>query len=65
METDLVSPIPQIRFNPAHLVINYAPVESNSRSVRLWIPASMLFTLRIAVIATSVCIRSTISILSR
>ena len=40
METDLVSPIPQIGFNLEHLVINYAPVEFNSRSVRLWVPAS-------------------------
>jgi tetratricopeptide (TPR) repeat protein len=40
METDLVSPIPQIDFNLEHLVINYAPVEFKSRSVRLWVPAS-------------------------
>jgi hypothetical protein len=40
METDLVSPIPQIGVNLEHLVINYAPVEFNSRSVRLWVPAS-------------------------
>jgi len=40
METDLVSPIPQIDFNLEHLVINYAPVEFNSRSVRLWVPAN-------------------------
>jgi len=40
METDLVAPIPQIAFNLEHLVINYAPVEFNSRSVRLWVPAS-------------------------
>jgi tetratricopeptide (TPR) repeat protein len=40
METDLVSPMPQIDFNLEHLVINYAPLEFNSRSVRLWVPAS-------------------------
>jgi tetratricopeptide (TPR) repeat protein len=40
METDLVSPIPQINFNLEHVVINYAPVEFKSHSVRLWVPAS-------------------------
>jgi tetratricopeptide (TPR) repeat protein len=40
METDLVSPIPQIDFNLEHLVISYAPVEFKSHSVRLWVPAS-------------------------
>jgi len=40
METDLVSPIPQIDFNLEHLVISYAPVEFKSHSIRLWVPAS-------------------------
>ncbi|HMK23548.1 MAG TPA: hypothetical protein VK466_14525, partial [Terriglobales bacterium] len=40
METDLVSPLPQVDFNLEHLVINYAPVEFKSHSVRLWVPAS-------------------------
>jgi tetratricopeptide (TPR) repeat protein len=40
METDLASPIPQIDFNLEHLVINYAPVEFKSHSVRLWVPAT-------------------------
>jgi tetratricopeptide (TPR) repeat protein len=40
METDLASPIPQIDFNLEHLVINYAPVEFKSHSVRLWVPAA-------------------------
>jgi tetratricopeptide (TPR) repeat protein len=40
METDLASRIPQVDFNLEHLVINYAPVEFKSHSVRLWVPAT-------------------------
>jgi tetratricopeptide (TPR) repeat protein len=40
IETDLASPIPQIRFGLEHLVINYAPVEFKNHSVRLWLPES-------------------------
>ena len=40
METDLASRIPQIDFNLEHLVIDYAPLEFKTRSVRLWVPQS-------------------------
>jgi len=40
IETDLASRIPQIDFNLEHLVIDYAPLEFKTRSVRLWVPQS-------------------------
>jgi tetratricopeptide (TPR) repeat protein len=40
IETDLVSPIPQIDLQTEHLVIVYAPVEFQKGHVRLWLPAS-------------------------
>jgi hypothetical protein len=41
IETDLVSPIPQIDLQMEHLVIIYAPVEFQKGHVRLWLPASV------------------------
>jgi hypothetical protein len=38
IETDLVSPIPQIDLQLEHQVIVYAPVEFQKRHVRLWLP---------------------------
>ena len=40
IETDLASRIPQIDFNLEHLVIDYAPLEFKTHSVRLWVPQS-------------------------
>ena len=40
METDLASPITQIGFSLEHLVIDYAPLEFKTRSIRLWVPQS-------------------------
>lgn len=40
IETDLVSPIPQIDLRVEHLAITYAPVEFQKRHVRLWLPES-------------------------
>jgi tetratricopeptide (TPR) repeat protein len=40
IETDLVSPIPQIDLQVEHLVIAYAPVDFQKRHVRLWLPES-------------------------
>jgi tetratricopeptide (TPR) repeat protein len=40
IETDLVSPIPQIDLQMEHLVIVYAPVDFQKGHVRLWLPAS-------------------------
>lgn len=38
IETDLVSPIPEIDLQLEHMVIDYAPVEFPKRQVRLWLP---------------------------
>jgi hypothetical protein len=38
IETDLVSPIPQINLQLVHTVIDYAPVEFPRRQARLWLP---------------------------
>jgi tetratricopeptide (TPR) repeat protein len=40
LETDLVSPIPQIDLQRLHQVINYAPVEFQDHHIRLWLPQS-------------------------
>jgi hypothetical protein len=40
LETDLVSPVPQIGLKLEHLVIGYAAVEFQRRPVRLWLPES-------------------------
>jgi hypothetical protein len=40
IETDLVSPIPEIGLQLEHLVIGYAPVEFQKHQVRLWLPES-------------------------
>jgi hypothetical protein len=40
IETDLVSPIPQIDLKVEHLTISYAPVDFQKRHVRLWLPES-------------------------
>jgi Tfp pilus assembly protein PilF len=40
IETDLLSPIPQINLQLEHMVIDYAPVEFPTRQVRLWLPRS-------------------------
>jgi hypothetical protein len=38
LETDLVSPIPQIELQVEHLEITYAPVEFRNRNLQLWLP---------------------------
>jgi len=38
IETDLVSPIPQVNLEREHLVISYAPVEFQNHQLRLWLP---------------------------
>jgi tetratricopeptide (TPR) repeat protein len=40
IETDLVSPIPQIDLQLEHMVIDYAPVEFEKRHAELWLPQS-------------------------
>jgi len=40
LETDLVSPIPQIDLQLEHLIVGYAPVEFPKHHVRLWLPES-------------------------
>jgi hypothetical protein len=40
IETDLLSPIPQIDLQLEHMVIDYAPVEFPNRQTRLWLPRS-------------------------
>jgi tetratricopeptide (TPR) repeat protein len=40
IETDLVSPMEQIKLRREHLVITYAPVEFSSRHIQLWLPQS-------------------------
>lgn len=40
IETDLVSPIPQIGLQLEHQIIVYAPVEFQKNHVRLWLPQS-------------------------
>ena len=40
IETDLISPIPQIDLQLEHMVIDYSPVEFPTRQVRLWLPRS-------------------------
>jgi tetratricopeptide (TPR) repeat protein len=40
VETDLVSPIPQIDLQVEHVTISYAPVDFQNRHVRLWLPES-------------------------
>lgn len=38
LETDLVSPLPQIALQMEHMQIAYAPVEFKKRKLRLWLP---------------------------
>ena len=38
LETDLVSPLPQIALQMEHMRIAYAPVEFKKRKLRLWLP---------------------------
>jgi len=40
IETDLVSPLPEIDLQRDHLAIAYAPVDFEKRHVRLWLPES-------------------------
>jgi hypothetical protein len=40
IETDLVSPLPEIDLQVEHLAIGYAPVEFQKRHVQLWLPES-------------------------
>ncbi len=40
IETDLVSPIPQIELQLEHMVIEYAPIDFSARQERLWLPKS-------------------------
>ena len=65
METDLVSPIPQINFNLEHLVINYAPVKFRATLCACGSLPVRLSTLRIVGIATSAFTHLTISTFSR
>ena len=48
LETDLVTPIPQIRLQREHLDIAYAPVEFDKPKLRIWLPerASIEITYR-------------------
>ena len=38
LETDLVSPLPEIALGMEHMQIAYAPVEFKKRNLRLWLP---------------------------
>ena len=38
IETDLISPVPQIDLQLEHLVIGYAPVQFQKRPIQLWLP---------------------------
>jgi len=38
LETDLVSPLPQIALQMEHMQIAYAPVQFKKRNLRLWLP---------------------------
>jgi hypothetical protein len=40
LDTDLVSPVPQIDLQLLHQVISYAPVEFQDHHIRLWLPQS-------------------------
>ena len=40
VETDLLSPIPQVDLQLEHMIIDYAPVEFNKGQARLWLPES-------------------------
>jgi tetratricopeptide (TPR) repeat protein len=40
LETDLVSPVPQIPLNAEHISIQYAPVQFHSSKKELWLPQS-------------------------
>ncbi|HLV88799.1 MAG TPA: tetratricopeptide repeat protein [Candidatus Sulfotelmatobacter sp.] len=40
IETDLMSPIPQINLELEHQIIDYGPVEFPKKQVRLWLPES-------------------------
>jgi hypothetical protein len=40
LETDLVSPMEEIKLQREHLVITYAPVEFSGRHIQLWLPES-------------------------
>src|SRR5581483_5444859 len=40
IETDLVAPVPKIDLQLEHFLVSYAPVDFESRHVRLWLPQS-------------------------
>src|SRR6267154_1158050 len=40
LETDIVSPIPQIQLKAEHISVEYAPVKFLSRQTQLWLPES-------------------------
>ena len=40
IETDLLEPVPAIRLEKEHLVIEYRPVKFQKRNVQLWLPAT-------------------------
>jgi hypothetical protein len=40
LETDLVSPIPEIRLAAEHTFIEYGPVSFRDRKVEMWLPQS-------------------------
>jgi tetratricopeptide (TPR) repeat protein len=40
LETDLVSPVPQIQLRAEHISVEYAPVKFASRHTQLWLPES-------------------------
>jgi tetratricopeptide (TPR) repeat protein len=40
LETDIVSPIPQIQLKAEHISVEYAPVKFSSHKTQLWLPES-------------------------
>jgi tetratricopeptide (TPR) repeat protein len=40
LESDLVRPLPQVRLNAEHTVVEYGPVRFRSKNVSLWLPQS-------------------------
>ena len=40
LETDLVSPVPQIQLRAEHISVEYAPVKFTSHQTQLWLPES-------------------------
>ena len=38
LETDIVSPLPEIRLNAEHVSVDYGPVAFRKRNQKLWLP---------------------------